>query len=109
LGWNPEAPEFQGLVGGETWAIELTGLELQDFCRLLQELATTLQDMATVLMDEERIRCEVESATLWLEAEGYPHAYSLQLILHQGRKAEGCWPETAVPELLEAVRLLGVM
>jgi Domain of unknown function (DUF1818). len=31
LGWNPQATEFQGLVGGDTWAMELTQAEFDDF------------------------------------------------------------------------------
>lgn len=108
LGWNPEAECYQGLVGGEDWALELTAAELEAFCRLLQQLAVTMAEMAGELMDEERIACEVESDGLWLEAEGFPHAYSVRLILQQGRCCEGNWPETAVSELVQAVQLLGV-
>jgi len=30
VGWNPNAVEFKGLVGGDDWAIELTEAELID-------------------------------------------------------------------------------
>jgi len=106
LGWNPQAIEFQGLVGGADWAIELTEVELRDFCRLVMQLAETMAQMATELMDEEKIACEVESEWLWLEAKGYPHAYSLHLILQTGRRAEGEWTIAAVPELLQATQTL---
>ena len=106
LGWNPEAPTYQGLVGGEDWAIELTGPELDDFCRLLDQLASTMEAMAEELMDEERLTCEAESDQIWLEVEGFPRAYSLRLILNQGRCAEGSWSDRAVPALLAASRTL---
>lgn len=106
IGWNPSADLYQGLVGSEDWALELTEAELQDFCRLLAQLAQTMTQMAQELMEEEKIACEAESSLLWLEGEGYPHAYSLRLILNQGRRGEGNWSADAVPELVQAVASL---
>lgn len=108
LGWNPQAPIYPALVGGEDWAIELTNAEFTDFCRLLEKLAETMATMAEELMDDERIACEVESDLLWLEGEGYPHAYSLRLILYQDRCCEGNWSESVVGELIQGVRMFKV-
>ena len=108
IGWNPNAPEFKGLIGTDDWAIELTEAELNDFCRLLTQLAETMKQLATELMDEEKIACEAESDLLWIEVEGYPHAYSLRLILNTGRGVEGKWDTAAVPELLQASGMLKV-
>ncbi|NEQ19364.1 MAG: DUF1818 family protein [Microcoleus sp. SIO2G3] len=108
IGWNPTAPEFKGLVGTDDWAFELTEAELNDFCRLLAQLADTIRQIATELMDEEKIACEAESDLLWMEVEGYPHAYSLRLILKTGRCAEGQWNDSAVPGLLQASVMLKV-
>ncbi|TVQ23881.1 MAG: DUF1818 family protein [Leptolyngbya sp. DLM2.Bin15] len=106
LGWNPASEPFVGLVGGAGWAMELTREEWQDFCRLVLQLAETLEQMSHELMDEERICCDVESDRLWLEAEGYPHAYELHIILRQGRRAEGTWAAEAVPGLVQASQTL---
>ncbi|MGK7876635.1 MAG: DUF1818 family protein [Xenococcaceae cyanobacterium] len=108
IGWNPEAEEYKGLVGGDAWAIELTEAELNDFCRLLEQLVQTMSQMAEELMDEERIACEAESNLLWMEVEGYPHAYSLRLILNQGRRCEGNWPEAVVSKLAQGAQMLKV-
>ncbi|MEG4207771.1 DUF1818 family protein [Microcoleus sp. Pol7_A1] len=108
LGWNPEAEEFQGLVAGDGWAIELTEAELNDFCRLLGQLAGTMSHMASELMDEEKIAIEAESDLLWVQVEGYPEAYSVQLILNAGRRCEGFWPAAAVPSLVQAANVLKV-
>ncbi|NJR65375.1 MAG: DUF1818 family protein [Leptolyngbyaceae cyanobacterium CRU_2_3] len=108
LGWNPDAEVFRGLVGGENWALELTEAELEDFCRLIVQLADTLRQISSELMDGERVSCEVESDQLWLEAEGFPQAYTLRLLLLKGRGAEGAWGESAVPELIQAVQMLKV-
>lgn len=106
IGWNPNAPKFQGLVGTDTWAIELTAAELNDFCRLSTQLAETITQLASELMDEEKIACEAHSDLMWMEVCGYPHAYSLQLILNTGRCAEGSWSAEAVPGLLQAAQML---
>lgn len=108
LGWDPGADGYPGLVGGDAWAMELTAAELADFCRLLGQLAQTMEQMSGELMDGERIACEAESDLLWLEAEGYPHAYSLRFILNQGRRGEGSWPEEAVRELIQATQIVTV-
>jgi hypothetical protein len=108
IGWNPEADIYKGLVGGDDWAIELTEAEFNDFCRLLEQLAQTMNRMAEELMDEERIACEVESDLLWMEVEGYPHAYSVRFILNQGRCCEGNWSDGAVVELVQALQTLKV-
>lgn len=108
LGWDPDADEFRGLVGGADWAIELTEAELDDFCRLILQLQTALSQIDPELMEEERICCEVESDLLWLEAEGYPHCYTLRLIVLTGRRSEGFWSEAAVSDLIQATQSLKV-
>lgn len=108
IGWNPAADKYPGLVGSEDWAIELTAAEFNDFCRLLQQLVATMNQMKAELMDEERIACEAESELLWLEVEGYPHAYSLRLILNQGRRCEGNWTEGIADKLAEATQTITV-
>lgn len=108
IGWDPQGEPYQGLVGGDDWAIELTEGEFNDFCRLLAQLATTMTQMASELMDSERIACEAESDVLWMEVEGYPHAYLLHVILSTGRRCEFSWQEEAVPGLVEAARVLKI-
>jgi len=108
IGKDLDSLTFQGLVGGEDWAIELTLAELGDFCRLLQKLAETMQQMSTTIMDQEHLSCEVEGSLIWMEAEGKPNAYSLRFQILTGRRAEGSWPSEVVPDLLQASQTLGV-
>ncbi|MGF1482065.1 MAG: DUF1818 family protein [Cyanophyceae cyanobacterium] len=108
IGWKPDAELYSGLVGSDEWAIELTAPELSDFCRLLAQLAETMQQLSAELMDEEKIACEAESELVWLEVAGYPHSYSLRLILNHGRRCEGNWSEAAVPPLAQAAQTLRV-
>ncbi|HEY9846734.1 MAG TPA: DUF1818 family protein [Candidatus Caenarcaniphilales bacterium] len=108
LGWDTSAPEFKALVGGDTWAVELTGAEFKDFCQLLEQLMETLEQIKSELMDEEAITCEAESALLWMEVQGYPQAYNLSFISLKGRRVEGQWPATAVAQLAQAAQVLKV-
>ena len=106
IGWNPQGKKYPGLIGTEDWAIELTEPELNDFCRLLSQLVETMHQMESELMDEEKIACEAETELLWMEVEGYPHAYSLRLILNCDRRCEGNWDTGVVTELAAAVQTL---
>ena len=106
LGWNPDSTcPFQGLVGADDWAVELTAAEFTDFCRLLTQLAETIEAIAPELMTEEKIAIEAESDLIWLEIEGYTHSYSLRMLVLQNRNAEGNWSAVAVPELLKIARI----
>lgn len=104
IGWDAAAPIYAALVGNDAWSVELTQPEWHDFCRLFAQLVETIALMQTELMDEETIAIEVESDLLWLEAEGYPHAYSLHLIVLTGRRAEGTWDTSAIPALWQAIQ-----
>jgi hypothetical protein len=106
IGWRESASIYQGLIGSEEWAIELTELEMKDFCRLLLQIEENMQQMKQYLMAEEKMSCEVESSLVWLGAEGYPHNYSLRIIIYQDRGCEGNWSASAVPELIRGVKSL---
>lgn len=106
MGWKPSAPVYQGLLGGEDWAVELTAPEMRDFRRLLLQIDQAVMDISQCLMEEETILCEVESNLIWLGAQGYFDRYSLRIILLQGRGCEGTWDETATQELIQASQSL---
>jgi hypothetical protein len=108
VGWDATAETFQGLVGSDDWALELTAAEFNDFLRLLNQLVEAIAAMQAELMNEEAIACEVESDLVWLEASGYPHRYSLHLMLLTGRRGEGSWTATAVPDLIRAVHAIAL-
>jgi hypothetical protein len=106
LGWNPQATPYCGLLGGQGWAIELTETEFLTLCRLITEINQTLAAIAAELMAEERITCEAEADCLWLEAEGFPDAYSLRFILAAGRRCEGTWEIEAARQITQAIHHL---
>jgi hypothetical protein len=108
IGWNPSAPKYQGLLGTDNWAIELTEAEFNDFCRLFTQLTETIKQIADELMDEEKISLEAESDLVWMEINGDAQSYSLRLILNSGRGVEAAWEAEAVPGFWQAVNTLQV-
>jgi len=102
-GWKPTATLYKALLGGDNWALELTEAEFKDFCRLLAKLVASVKELKNELMEEEKITCEIESDLIWLEVEGYPDAYSLRLLLNQGRRGEGNWTSAEVQELSKSL------
>ncbi len=108
VGYNPGAVEFTALLGTDDWAVEMTTIEYDDFCRLLEELLAAMNAIASELMDEEKVTLEVESDIVWLEISGYPQEYSLRFILNSGRGVEGYFPASVTRELLSAITTLQV-
>ncbi|AFZ48456.1 protein of unknown function DUF1818 [Cyanobacterium stanieri PCC 7202] len=106
IGWQDKAEIYQGLIGADDWAFEVSASEMEDFCRLLAEITDTMKAMAEHLMEEESISCEVESPLLWLGAEGYVDNYRLRIIFNQGRGVEGAWESDAVQGLVQGVQSL---
>ncbi|MBE9068459.1 DUF1818 family protein [Leptolyngbya cf. ectocarpi LEGE 11479] len=108
LGWDQDRTPFQALVGGESWAIELTQEEFETLGHLAKQLAATMTAMASELMPDERITLEQETQQLWMEADGFHHSYSLRFIVLTGRGAEGTWPTAVVPDLLNGLDSISV-
>jgi len=103
IGWRSDVDLYKGLVGADSWAIELTESEFEDFCKLASQLAETMQIMANELSDGEKICCTQETADISLEVNGFPDLFSLHLQLLAGRRSEGIWDAEAVPFLMAAI------
>ena len=103
VGFRSDVSLYKGLVGADSWAVELTETEFKDFCKLASQLSETMQIMATELSDGEKISCTLETEDMSLEANGYPHGFTLHLQLLTGRCLEGFWDANAVPLLLDAI------
>ena len=106
IGWNPDPTcPFQGLVGADDWAVELTAAEFKDFCRLLTQLAETVEAIAPELMAEENINIEAESDLIWLEINGLVGNYDLRMLVSQNRSVEGNWSSTSVTEIMKLAQI----
>jgi hypothetical protein len=106
LGCDPEATDYPGLVGSDDWAIELTAVELQEFCQLFARLVDAVIAITPELMDEENIDCELETDKLWMQVSGTPQAFCLRAILQTGRRCELNWSASATSELFQATKLI---
>ncbi len=62
-----------------------------------------MRAIASELMNDERIICEAEADHLWLEAEGFPEAYSMRFILKADRQCEGEWDVEATQQVMQAI------
>jgi len=103
IGLRSDVDLYKGLVGTDSWAIELTEGEFKDFCKLASQLAETMQIMAAELSDGDKICCTLETEDISLEVNGLPHAFTLHLQLLTERSFEGFWDATAVPFLITAI------
>ncbi len=103
IGWDGNAPTYQGMLAGADWAIELTAAEFKDFCRLADQLADQMRVMADLLMDEEQITCDAESDLLWVEVSGFSEVFALRFIMKSGRRCEGTWSVPATGAILRAI------
>ncbi len=99
LGWDGA----KGLIGADTWAVEVSAEEFADFCRLVTQLSQVMQEMESELADQESVECDLSTNLLYLRATGFPAGYELYLQILGDRPMEGIWSAEAVPELLLAI------
>ncbi|MEM9155423.1 MAG: DUF1818 family protein [Cyanobacteria bacterium P01_F01_bin.33] len=103
VGWLPGKLPYCALVGGDTWAFELTEAEWRDFVAGLHHLAEAMRMAATELMALETLTLERNTELLSLTMTGLVGQCELHVQLRSERLAEGLWAASAVPKLVEAV------
>ena len=113
-GWrlarDPQRSPYGVLIGGESWAVELTDNEAGALASLIADLVGHHAALCGQLMDEEQITLELERTPWWGCLEGDRRAWSLQLILKPvdcGRRGvEVSWPAPAAEAAAAAMRTL---
>jgi hypothetical protein len=106
IGWSPKSEPYQGLIGGEHWAVELSEAEIRNFCSLCLQLAQVMADMESELADRESLDCSSQIDDLTITFSGYPGQFGIYFCATCGRslrKFEGSWAEV-VPEFLAAIQ-----
>ncbi|MGK7908567.1 MAG: DUF1818 family protein [Synechococcus sp.] len=103
VGFKSGHPEFCALVGADTWAIELTLEEWQDFCSALRQIEAAIANLPDHLMEEEAVTLEQSSERIVAIASGELPRLSLYLQVKGHRGAEGYWDCEALPQLFDAV------
>jgi hypothetical protein len=107
---DPARCPFAVLIGGESWAAELTQAEASLLALGAERLVDQHANLVDHLLAEEAITLEWESGELWLALEGDRQAWQLRFVLTpaSGQRAfEGAWTPTAsraVAAALQAVR-----
>jgi hypothetical protein len=104
VGHSPDAETFVGLVGAENWAIELNYQEFEDFKLLSRQLIETIAITKSELSDQETLTCSAQTNHIHIEASGLGDRFTIHLQLLNGRRGEGIWTDTAIAQLLDAVK-----
>ncbi|MCP9849112.1 DUF1818 family protein [Cyanobium sp. Morenito 9A2] len=117
LGFDPQRQPFSVLVGGQGWAVELSGAEAAGLRRTLGRLVAQHMALTDQLMDEETIELELESGPWWLALTGDRQRWALRIVLtpDPGQRAlELSWGPgasaafaLALEQLPQALELLG--
>lgn len=103
VGWMPKRSPYCALIGGDTWAFELTADEWREFCDGLHHLMAATQAANAELMEDETLTLERVTERVSLTMTGLVDRCELYVQLQSGRQAEGLWRAAAVPGLVEAV------
>ena len=112
IGWRlavgREDTLFSVLIGGETWAFELTESEWYDLVILVFALEDQYVELRDQLMAEEDIELEMERSVWWGFMDGDSNDWSLRLILNgeanSQRSVEAHWQSPAAAAAVAAMR-----
>ena len=102
--------QFQTLIGGESWAIELNQFEWETLVKVVIDLSDQYRDIKDQLMGDEDITLELES-TPWLAIlQGDQNGWNLKLVLDSNdssnRGAEVFWPRSVTFRVVHALRTM---
>lgn len=95
---------YVALIGGDTWAFELTRAEWEDLLAHLLQIPATIEAIGAELADQESFSFDLDSLWWELGVEGTIDHWQLRLQTRAGRKAEGFLPAAAVLELVTHLR-----
>ena len=101
---------FSTLIGGDSWAIELTQYEWETLVKVFINLSDQYKEIKDQLMGEEDITLELESNPWLAILKGDQHGWKLKLILDSddslNRGAEVSWPRNVTFDLSHAMRIM---
>tara|TARA_B100000965_G_scaffold171073_1_gene142826 strand:- start:15 stop:395 length:381 start_codon:yes stop_codon:yes gene_type:complete len=99
---------FSTLIGGESWAIELTQLEWETLLKVVIDLSDQYKEMKEQLMGDEDITLEMEANPWFAILKGDQNGWNLKLILDScnslNRGAEVSWPRHVTFHVANAMR-----
>ena len=101
---------FPVLIGGESWAIEITEDEWNSLVPLLSALLDELIKIESQLMSEESIFIEMDKSPWWACLDGDRQHWSLKLVLEgegdSRRGFEAFWPHPSAQAIVLAMRTI---
>ena len=101
---------FSTLIGGDSWAIELTQYEWETLVKVFINLSDQYKEIKDQLMGEEDITLELESNPWLAILKGDQHGWKLKLILDSNdslnRSAEVSWPREVTVHIANAMRTM---
>ena len=101
---------FSTLIGGESWAIELTQSEWESLVKVVIDLSNQYHNIKDQLMGEENITLELESNPWLAILKGDQYGWTLKLILDStdsfNRGAEVSWPRDVTVLVTNAMRTM---
>lgn len=109
LGFDPRRQPFSVLIGGEGWAVELSGAEAAGLRQAMGCLVAQHGELTGRLMAEETIELELESGPWWLFLAGDRLSWRLRIVLtpESGQRAlEVSWGLGASAALAGALEQL---
>ena len=99
---------FPVMIGGESWAVELSEQEWKTLIPVIDELINQHKKMENQLMAEESICLEIERLPWWGCLDGDKCSWSLQLIREGNeeslRRFEAYWPFPAAQSITCAMK-----
>ncbi len=99
---------FSTLIGGDSWAIELTQFEWEILVNVVIDLSDQYKDVKDQLMGVEDITLELERSPWVAILKGDRNGWNLKLILNASgsvnRGAEIFWPRNVTMFVTEAMR-----
>ncbi len=114
LGWriirDSSRDNFSTLIGGKTWAIELSDTEWESLVRVVIDLSNQYRDIQQQLMADEDITLELERNPWVAILKGDQYQWDLKLILSGSgslnRGAELFWPSNVTEAVIDAMRTM---
>ncbi len=102
--------KFSTLIGGDSWAIELTRSEWETLVKVVIDLSDQYKNIKDQLMGDEDITLELESNPWFAILKGDQKGWNLKLILDSkdslNRGAELFWPRNVTFNLVNAMRTM---
>lgn len=116
LGWrlvvDPSRGSFPVLIGGPSWAFELTAAEALSLASGVSGLREQHRRLEAQLMADEDLELDWERGHLWVGLTLHQGQWSLRFVLEAAagrRSVEGGWDPTASPALAQALEAVPML